>query len=499
MKINSIYITILLIIILILLIIYGCYYYNSKSNIENYTNLDCTNYRDGSYCKQIGEENPFWCFIKKMFCFIIYLKNLITKKDDDITNKNTQIKNLENDIAVLSKTLSELNSTIKTIEDAISKSEGNNNETTLKLIQSERDRVDLEAKILAKQQQKEELERKIISLEFDNENLIENNTRHQKEHDIDYANIMRLSTDVNNYRTRENTIIDICKIDVNNIEDEYEKNQTIINQIKQKCSLPPTTSTSPPSNLSPSQPLGPPPSQPYDDNTYQPSPSQPSQPPNDNTSQPSSSPPSQPPNDDTTQPSNDNNNQLLPGESDVISYRDECISKCIKSKCPDSNSECISTSDEICRMSCNQHNGFTLQECLEFDCKTDIIKNTIQNNYDKKMASLLGVEEVNMYFPMSKIQNIENEPLNCNVEYTYNVYDSDGNLETSGNNKRRFEFEKNLDCTYTLLNMGISQITEEDNIENRIGSTNYQLRTQNLRDQVSSSKTGRTAASTVTK
>jgi len=153
MNTNSIYITILLIIILILLIIYYCYYYNSASNIENYTNLDCTNYRDGNYCKQIGEENPFWCFIKKMFCFIVYLKNQITAKDEVIKNKDTQIGNLEDEVVILDKRLAEVNVSIETIIDAIKDADGDNTVSAELLIESEKKRLELE-------QEKDEFELK---------------------------------------------------------------------------------------------------------------------------------------------------------------------------------------------------------------------------------------------------------------------------------------------------------------------------------------------------
>ena len=144
MKINSIYITILLIVILILLIIYCCYYYNSENNIENYTTLDCTNYRDGNYCKQIGEENPFWCFIKKMFCFIIYLKNQITAKDEVIKTKDTRIVNLEDEVILLDKKIVDLNASIQTIQDAMKKSDGENSVFGDALIESEKKRLELE-------------------------------------------------------------------------------------------------------------------------------------------------------------------------------------------------------------------------------------------------------------------------------------------------------------------------------------------------------------------
>ena len=128
--------------------------------------------------------------------------------------------------------------------------------------------------------------------------------------------------------------------------------------------------------------------------------------------------------------------------------------------CPDSQQDCISSQEQFCRESCNQHNEFTLPECPEFDCKDNEITNTIKNKYNSKMASLLGAEEVNMYFPKSKIQNTDTE-LNCSVEYNYSIYDTNGN-EESGSNTRNFEFEKDdLDCKYTLLNMSIGSMSED--------------------------------------
>ena len=42
-----------------------------------------------------------------------------------------------------------------------------------------------------------------------------------------------------------------------------------------------------------------------------------------------------------------------------------------------------------------------------------------------------------------------------------------------GNNRRKFEFELNAnDCTYTLLNMGISQ-TSDENMESLISSQSF--------------------------
>ena len=189
---------------------------------------------------------------------------------------------------------------------------------------------------------------------------------------------------------------------------------------------------------------------------------------------------------------------ILPTEDDAKTFKEECIDKCIKSKCPDLKTDCTSRHDQTCRESCNQHNGFALEECNEFDCKSTSIKNMIQNKYNEKMALLLGASEVNMNFPKSRIQNTDKD-LNCDVEYTYTVYDTDGNSQLSGSNRRNFEFQENdADCTYTLLNMGISQMSE-DNMESRIGSTNYVIPSANtIRDEVSSSKTGKTEARTAT-
>jgi hypothetical protein len=182
-----------------------------------------------------------------------------------------------------------------------------------------------------------------------------------------------------------------------------------------------------------------------------------------------------------------------------MTFKEKCIEQCLKSKCPDLKTDCTSRHDNTCREDCNKHNGFTLDKCRpDFDCKSNSIRNTIQDNYNNKMSLLLNASEVNMNFPKANIENTDTE-LNCDVKYTYVVYDSDGNEKLSGNNIRNFKFEKNeLDCSYTLLNMSMSQ-GSEDNMETSIGSIDYVLPNPNsIRDQVSSSKTGKTEASSAT-
>ena len=181
-----------------------------------------------------------------------------------------------------------------------------------------------------------------------------------------------------------------------------------------------------------------------------------------------------------------------------MTFKEKCIDQCLKSKCLDLNTDCTSIYDNTCRKDCNKHNGFTLDKCPDFDCKSNSIKNTIQDNYNNKMSLLLNASEVNMNFPKANIENTDTE-LNCDVKYTYVVYDSNGNEKLSGNNIRNFKFEKNdLDCSYTLLNMSMGQVSEE-NMESNVGSIDYKLPNQNpnyIKNQVlSSSKTGKTEAS----
>jgi hypothetical protein len=172
------------------------------------------------------------------------------------------------------------------------------------------------------------------------------------------------------------------------------------------------------------------------------------------------------------------------------------MNQCILNKCPESNQACETSHNTACTESCNQHNGFALQECPEFDCKSANIRNKIQNNYKTKTASLLSnIAEVNMDFRKSDIDN-SGTPLNCDVDYEYTLYDKEDNVALFGNNTRKFEFELNAnDCTYTLLNMGRSQ-TSEENDETLIGSTNFAQQSVStaIRDSVSASKTGRTEA-----
>ena len=237
MNTNSIYITILLIIILILLIIYYCYYYNSGSNIENYTNLDCTNYRDGNYCKQIGEENPFWCFIKKMFCFIVYLKNQITAKDEVIKNKDTQIVNLEDEVIILDKKLAEVNVSIETITDAIKDADGDNTVSAESLIESEKKRLELQEEKAEFEVKKRELLNEINDLRYTENVLKEETNVYRKETQQSFKEISELSKNVREYKKNEDAIADVCKININDIDDEDVKKEIILNKLKEKCSV----------------------------------------------------------------------------------------------------------------------------------------------------------------------------------------------------------------------------------------------------------------------
>jgi hypothetical protein len=183
-------------------------------------------------------------------------------------------------------------------------------------------------------------------------------------------------------------------------------------------------------------------------------------------------------------------NNIFPTQQEVDDSKQKCLNTCIHSKCLNSENkaDCDSDYNNSCIESCNNHNEFTLQEefalqlqeefalqeCSEFDCKSDNIKYKIQNNYNTKTSSLLNdVVNTDMNFQKSNIDN-SSTPLNCDVDYEYTLFNSKGIEVLSGNNKRKFEFEKNVDCTYTLLNMGISQTTE-DNMESIIGSTSFAL------------------------
>ena len=242
MNINSIYITIILIFVLILLLIYYCYY-NSKNNIEKYTNLDCNNYKDGSYCKQIGEENPFWCFIKKLFCFIIYLKNQIISKDEVIKTKDTVIVNLEDEVVILDKNIIELNNSIKTIETAIKNSNSENTVSSEALIESERKRLELSEEKTKLELKKKELLAEINNLEYSESELKNTNETSKIEIMKSYEDISDLSRYIRTYKENEEMykkneqdIYDICNIKIENIEDEAIKKQLILDQIKIKCS-----------------------------------------------------------------------------------------------------------------------------------------------------------------------------------------------------------------------------------------------------------------------
>jgi len=157
MDIDSIYITILLIIILIIIIIYY-FCYNSKKSIEKYSNLDCNNYRDAP-C----EENILWCFIKKFFCFIIYLKNKIFSDNKSIKTKDNQILNLEDEVVKLDNKNVELNKN-----------------TTL---------------------------------------------NYKTENDKSYSITGMLSRYINDYKKDTDVIIDICQINIDNVSDEKRKKQ----------------------------------------------------------------------------------------------------------------------------------------------------------------------------------------------------------------------------------------------------------------------------------
>jgi len=109
-----------------------------------------------------------------------------------------------------------------------------------------------------------------------------------------------------------------------------------------------------------------------------------------------------------------------------------------------------------------------------------------------------NVLDVNMNFGPNDIENYD-IPLNCDVYYGYTLYENENYKKLEGgqgNNKRKFKFELNAnDCTYTLLNMGISQ-TSDENMESLIGSQSFvePSVSTDIRDSVSESKTGKTEA-----
>ena len=609
MKINSIYITILLIVILILLIIYCCYYYNSENNIENYTTLSCTNYRDGNYCKQIGEENPFWCFIKKIFCFIIYLKNQITiylknqitTKDEVIKTKDTHYVNLEDEVKLLDKRIVELNSTIETIQDAIKKSDSDNAVFGDTLIESEKKRVELEKVRSQHEIRKNWLLKEINDLKYsssDNSEIppgdedSEERTGQPGDSSCEegyYESISKTATshrqctplhecDVGTFVTNiERTITedrqcspcpDGSEVKVKNLKampncgDAYANyykvgndynacpagttsnpgatsiNDCVSSGIGIIYPVPDPTPVPDPPAPDPPVPDPPAPDPPVPDPpvpdppvsdppvSEPPVPEPPvpdppvseppvsdppvpdppvsdppvSEPPVSDppvSEPPVSEPPvSDPPASDPTDPSGN----ILPTEEETLIFEENCIEKCHKNMCPDSQEDCISSNEQTCIESCNQHNEFTLLKCPEFDCKDDEIIYRIQSKYNTKMASLLNADEVSMNFPKRKIHNTDTE-LNCNVEYNYSIYHRDDS-EESGSNTRNFGFEKNdLDCTYTLLNMSMGSMSEDSSdatAETRIGSINFVLpNTNRIRDQVSDSRTGKSEAARI--
>ena len=500
MNSNSIYITILLIIILILLIIYYCYYYNSRSNIENYTNLDCTNYRDGNYCKQIGEENTFWCFIKKMFCFIIYLKNKITTKDEVIKTKDTQIGNLENKVITLDDKLVDIKKRIETITTALNNSDSTNTVSASALIESENQR----------QEEKDKCndEKKNCNIKKNNL-LFEKNSLQVKANDLKTLNdagellITNLQSNVDDYKRNETDIVRECNIDIIDGHDEAQKKESIVFQLKNKCNksdsqIDTGASTNGDSNVRPSHGLftqvvndeeeeaTQAPVDEEEEATQAPVEEEEEQEEEEATQAPVGS--NQHESNSIIIPNNPDTftNNLLPTKQEVDDYKQKCLNTCIHSMCLNLDlgikAKCESDSENLdyCRKSCNKVNEFslqeefTLQECSEFDCKSDNIKYKIQNNYNTKISSLLNdVANTDMNFQKSNIDN-SSTPLNCDVDYEYTLFNSKGIEVLSGNNKRKFEFEKNVDCTYTLLNMGISQTTE-DNMESIIGSTSFAL------------------------
>jgi hypothetical protein len=225
LNVNSIYITILLVIILIFLLIYNCYFYYKNNVIENYSNLDCTNFRDGTYCKQIGEENPFWCFIKKLFCFIIYLKNLLISKDTELKSKEETIKTLEGNIEGLDSQVEELNKTITIIENTL---EAEGDDATKNLIKSEKEKNNLIAIRSYLNRQLARATENIQTLEDAKTSLETDKNYYENEW-------LKRGTEINNYKDTNNEIANICNIDIQGITEESIRN-TLLANLQDKCS-----------------------------------------------------------------------------------------------------------------------------------------------------------------------------------------------------------------------------------------------------------------------
>tara|TARA_B110001450_G_scaffold256763_1_gene288553 strand:+ start:421 stop:708 length:288 start_codon:yes stop_codon:yes gene_type:complete len=90
-------------------------------------------------------------------------------------------------------------------------------------------------------------------------------------------------------------------------------------------------------------------------------------------------------------------------------------------------------------------------------------------------------KEIEMSFPITNIETINDNSNRCKVNYDYTLYDkldvNRGSEIESGNNQRIFKFKKNADnCEYTLLTMSggssksIATSTKE---EYTIGETNF--------------------------
>jgi hypothetical protein len=225
LNVNSIYITILLVIILIFLLIYNCYFYYKNNVIENYSNLDCTNFRDGTYCKQIGEENPFWCFIKKLFCFIIYLKNLLISKDTELKLKEETINTLEGNIEGLDSQVEELNKTITIIENTL---EAEGDDATKNLIKSEKEKNNLIAIRSYLNRQLDRARENIQTLEEAKTSLQTDKNYYQNEW-------LKRGTEISNYKDTNNEIANICNIDIQGISEESIRN-TLLANLQDKCS-----------------------------------------------------------------------------------------------------------------------------------------------------------------------------------------------------------------------------------------------------------------------
>ena len=131
-----------------------------------------------------------------MFCFIIYLKNQITAKDEVIKNKDTQIGNLEDEFVILDKRLADVNSSIETITDAINDADGDNTVSTEALIASEKKRLELEEEKARFEVKKRELLNEINDLKY-NENILKEETNlYRQETHQSFREISELSKNV---------------------------------------------------------------------------------------------------------------------------------------------------------------------------------------------------------------------------------------------------------------------------------------------------------------